>query len=116
LAGVSIVRSVWTSEEADVAYAHITEFDSGDDRSTRNYDALNDRIITEGHPGGLIYHCAGFDDNGVFRIIEVWQSREQRQRFRRERIEPLMAEGPADPTRTAPANREFGYELHYSSQ
>jgi len=105
-----------TSEEAELAYAYITEFESGDDRSTRNYDALNDRIVTEGHPGGLIYHCAGFDDNGVFRIIEIWQSSEQRQRFRRERLEPLMAEGPADPTRTAPPNRESGYALHYSSQ
>ena len=105
-----------THEEAEVAYAHITEFESGDDRSTRNYDALNDRILTEGYPGGLIYHCAGFDDGGVFRIIEVWQSSEQRQRFRRERLEPLMAEAPADPTRTAPPNREYGYELHYSSQ
>ena len=51
-----------------MAYAHITEFESGDDRSTRNYDALNDRVLTEGYPGGLIYHCAGFDDNGIFRI------------------------------------------------
>ena len=99
-----------------MAYAHITEFQSGEDRSTRNYDALNDRILTEGYPGGLIYHCAGFDDNGVFRIIEVWQSSEQRERFRQERLEPLMAQGPADPTRTAAPDRDYGYELHYSSQ
>jgi len=105
-----------TSEEAELAYAYITEFESGDDRSTRNYDALNDRILTEGSPGGLIYHCAGFDDNGVFRIIEVWQSSDQRERFREERLEPLMAEGPADPSRTAPPNRDYGYELHYPSQ
>ena len=99
-----------------MAYAYITEFDSGDDRSTTNYDALNRRISEDGQPEGLIYHCAGFDDNGVFRSFEAWQSREHRQRFLEERLQPLMAEGPADPTRTDPPNHEYGFELHYSSQ
>ena len=99
-----------------MAYAHITEFDSGEDRSTINYDALLERINAQGEPEGLIYHCAGFDDNGVFRTIEAWQSREHRQRFITERLEPLMVEGPADPTRTDPPNREYGYALHYSSK
>lgn len=98
-----------------MAYAHITEFDSGDDRSTINYDALLDRVNEQGPPEGLIFHCAGFDDHGVFRTFEVWLSSEQRQRFLTERLEPLMAEGPADPTRTDPPNRDYGYELHYSS-
>jgi hypothetical protein len=98
-----------------MAYAHITEFDSGDDRSTLNYDALNQRVNEQGQPYGLIYHCAGFDDNGVFRMFEAWQSSDHRQRFIKERLEPVMAEGPADPTRTDPPSREYGYELHHSS-
>jgi hypothetical protein len=99
-----------------MAYAHITEFDSGDDRSTTNYDAFMEHVNAEGAPDGLIYHCAGFDDNGVFRIFEAWQSSDQRQRFVQERLEPMMAEGPVDPTRTDPPSREYGYELHYSSE
>jgi hypothetical protein len=35
-----------------------------------------------------------FDDNGVFRTYQVWQSGEHRQRFVKERLEPLLAEGP----------------------
>ena len=99
-----------------MAYAHITEFDSGDDRSAINYDALLERVNAQGPPDGLIYHCAGFDDNGVFRTFEAWQSREDRRRFVTGRLEPLMAEGPADPTRTDPPNREYRYALHHSSQ
>jgi hypothetical protein len=48
----------------------------------------------------LIHHSAGFDDNGVFRIYEAWQSAEHRQRFVEERLEPILAEGPVDMTRT----------------
>jgi hypothetical protein len=99
-----------------VAHAHITEFDSGDDRSTTNYDAFMERIDAGGQPAGLIYNCAGFDDNGVFRMFETWESSEHRQRFVKERLEPLLAEGPVDPTRSDPPTREYGYDLHYTSR
>lgn len=99
-----------------MAYAHATEFDSGDDRSATNYDAFRQRASAHGEPEGLIYHCAGFDDTGVFRMFEVWQSSEQRQRFVKETVEPILADGPVDPTRSDPPSREYGYELHYSSR
>ena len=99
-----------------MAYAHITEFDSGDDRSTVNYDALGARLFELGQPEGAIHHSAGFDDNGVFRMYEVWESREHRERFVKETLEPLLAEGPVDPTHSDPPDREFGYELHASYQ
>ena len=99
-----------------MAYAYVTEFDSGDDRSTINYDALAQRLWDLGQPAGAMHHSAGFDDNGVFRMYEVWQSREQRERFVKETVEPLLAEGPADPTRTDPPSREYGYELHFTTQ
>ena len=95
-----------------MAYAHITEFDSGDDRSTMNYDAAAERLSAQGQSEGAIHHSAGFDDSGVFRMYEVWESREHRERFVKETLEPLLAEGPVDRTRTNPPDREYGYDLH----
>jgi hypothetical protein len=97
-----------------MAYAHVTEFDSGDDLSTINYDAMMERINAGGAPDGLIHHSAGFDDNGVFRMYEVWESPGQRDRFVEERLAPILAEGPVDTTRTDPPSSEYGYELHSS--
>ena len=99
-----------------MAYAHITEFDSGDDRSTLNYDAFVERVNAQGAPDGLIHHSAGFDENGVFRIYEAWQSSDHRQQFVKERVEPILAEGPVDPTRPNPPDREYGYELHFTTR
>jgi hypothetical protein len=82
--------------------------DSGDERSTINFDAGVRRIFEEGSRDGVF--SAGFDDNGVFRTYEVWQSNEHRQRFVKEILEPLLADGPVDTTRTDPPNREYGYE------
>jgi len=65
-------------------------------------------------PDGLLHQSAGFDDNGVFRSYEVWQSSDDRQRFVKDRLEPILAEGPVDTTRTDPPSRDYGYELHYS--
>ena len=96
-----------------MAYAYVTEFDSGDDRSTINFDAGVSRLFEEGMPDGVLHFSAGFDENGVFRTYEVWQSSEHRQRFVKEHLEPIMAEGPVDTTRTDPPNREYGYKLHY---
>ena len=98
-----------------MAYAHITEFDSGDDRSTTNYDALAQRVWDLAQPAGALHHSAGFDENGVFRMYEVWDSRGHRERFVKETLEPLLAEGLADPTRTDPPSREYGYELHFAT-
>ena len=95
-----------------MAYAYITEFDSGDDRSTINYDAAAGRLYELGQPDGALHHSAGFDEKGVFRMYEVSESREHRERFVKERLEPLLAEGPVDTTRTNPPDREYGYELH----
>ncbi|MBA3844914.1 MAG: hypothetical protein H0X39_20260 [Actinobacteria bacterium] len=99
-----------------MAYAHITEFDFGDDRDTVNYDALGARLFDLGQPGGALHHSAGFDDNGVFRMYEVWESRTQREQFVEEILEPLLVEGPADATHPYRPAREYGYELHSTFQ
>jgi len=43
---------VTTGLQSLVTYAHITEFECGDDRSTVNYDALGTRLFDLGQPGG----------------------------------------------------------------
>ena len=88
-----------------MAYAYVTEFECGDDRSAPNFDALVSRIFAEGKPDGALHYSAGFDDDGVFHTYQVWQSSEHRQRFVKERLEPFLAEGPVDPTRAGPPNR-----------
>ena len=95
-----------------MAIAYVSEFDSGDDRSTTNYDALMARLGGGSKPEGLVIHTAGFDDSGVFRIYEVWESSDARQRWFEDVLEPVLREGPVDPTRTNPPDREYSYELH----
>ena len=66
-------------------------------------------------PDGLIVHTAGFDlDGGVFRIFDVWESRQQGQRFIDEKLNPVLepmmagaAEGDFEPP-----SHESWYELH----
>jgi hypothetical protein len=98
-----------------VAYAFIQEFNaSGDDRSTANYDAVSARIdIASSPPAGLIVHTAGWDeDNGVFRIFDVWESRADADRFWQERLQPVLDElMPQAENATAP-DSEGRYELH----
>jgi hypothetical protein len=85
------------------------------DRSTDNYDFIADKIGT-GPFDGLILHSAGFDEaDGVFRIFDVWESKEQAQQFIEANLRPLVDQGPqAFPNPeafTEPTRDEF-YELH----
>ena len=66
-------------------------------------------------PDGLIAHTAGFDhDRGVFRIFDVWESRDAGQRFMDGKLMPIIermsAEGPAE--EFAPPTADYWYELH----
>jgi hypothetical protein len=71
-------------------------------------------------PDGLLIHTAGFDhDAGVFRIFDVWETREQGERFINERlnpiIEPMAAEAAEKGDETfTPPTRETWYDLHDS--
>ena len=98
-----------------MATAFVQEFaiDAGD-TSTANYDAVAGEI-GRAAPEGLIVHTAGFDhDRGVFRIVDVWESREAGQRFMDEKLMPILermaAERPAEDFR--PPDVESWYELH----
>src|ERR1700739_2600204 len=98
-----------------MAVAFIQEFKiQGDDRTTTNYDAVNARLNTDADPpeGGL-FHTAGFDEGaGVFRIFDVWETREDGERFLRDRLQPVLAELLAGRDDAPPPDREDWYELH----
>jgi hypothetical protein len=78
------------------------------ERSTENYDAINERLAGEDPPEGLIIHTAGFFGEG-FRIFDVWESEEHFRRFLDEKVMPIVEEvaGP-----DAPQPDLSTYELH----
>ena len=98
-----------------MAVVYVQEFAIAD-RSTANYDFVADKI-GEGPFEGLIVHTAGFDDEaGVFRILDVWESREAAERFLAEQVQPLIDEGPGafpNPDTFTEPTREGFYELHH---
>lgn len=93
-----------------MAFALVQDFsqEAGDNTST-NYDAIHRMIIGKvTEPTGLIIHTAGFTGEG-FRIFEVWESREQCERFMNEVVMPTVMDvtkGTATPPKTT------SYELH----
>jgi hypothetical protein len=95
--------------------AFIQEFKiQGDDRSTTNYDTVNERLNARAEPPeGGIFHTAGFDEEaGVFRIFDVWETREHGERFIRDRLQPIINELMATRSDATPPDREGWYELH----
>ncbi len=95
--------------------AFIQEFKiQGDDRSTTNYDTVSERLnVAAEPPEGGIVHTAGFDEEaGVFRIFDVWDTREHGERFIRERLLPIVEELIATRDDATPPDREGWYELH----
>jgi hypothetical protein len=76
-----------------MAFAVIQEFPiDGDDRTTANYDRVQEALGTRDNPpaGGLV-HTAGFDEEaGVFRIFDVWESEEAWRAFFNDRLMPIV--------------------------
>ena len=75
-----------------MAIAYLQEFAiQGGDTSTTNYDSVSAALNLQGAPDGLLIHTAGFDhDAGVFRILDVWETREQGEKFIKERLNPII--------------------------
>jgi hypothetical protein len=96
-----------------VAFVQEFKIDAGD-HSTANYDTIRDQFDVEGAlPEGLIVHTAGFDDGaGVFRIFDVWETREQAERFQQERLMPIVEKMMATRDDATPPDRQEYYELH----
>jgi hypothetical protein len=102
-----------------MAVAYIQEFTIVDgDLSTTNYDAVTRELGLSSAPEGLIVHTAGFDQaDGVFRIFDVWESREQGERFLREQLNPILERLMANPPAAGefrPPTLDSWYELHDS--
>ena len=100
-----------------MAIAYLQEFQIRDgDTSTTNYDAVVEALNLTETPDGLLIHTAGFDGD-VFRIFDVWESREQGERFMGERLGPILerlgGEAAARGDDFAAPDRESWYELHH---
>jgi hypothetical protein len=102
-----------------MAVAYVQEFPiEGGNTSTTNYDKVSEALDLKSAPDGLLVHTAGFDhDAGVFRIFDVWETREQGERFINEQlnpiIEPMAAAAQASGDTTfVPPTRDGWYELH----
>ena len=93
-----------------MAVAYITEFPIGD-RSTENYDFMKKKLGDE-KIEGLLVHTAGFDDEaGVWRSVDVWETREQAERFMKRMGDVTPEELPRPDTAVEPT-RAASYELH----
>ena len=94
-----------------MAFAFVQDFPSGaEETSTSNYDAIHSAIMQKASdPAGLIIHTAGFAGDG-FRIFEVWESREQCEKFMTEVVMPTVMEVTRGNPGAPPATTT--YELH----
>jgi hypothetical protein len=104
-----------------VAIAYLQEFAiQGGDTSTTNYDAVSAALDLQQAPEGLLIHTAGFDhDAGVFRIFDVWETREHGERFMAEKLNPIIEQMVSEAAESAdetfsPPTRETWYDLHDS--
>ena len=99
-----------------MAVAFIQEFTIVDgDLSTTNYDAVTKELGVTEAPDGLIVHTAGFDQSaGVFRIFDVWETKEHGERFMNEQLSPILERmmANASPDDFRPPTAETWYELH----
>lgn len=94
--------------------AYIQEFPIVD-TSTTNYDAVVEALGLTAPPDGLIVHTAGFDHtDGVFRIFDVWETREQADRFHNEQLNPILERFMAEAAEGefSPPSLESWYDLH----
>ena len=98
-----------------MAVAFVWEFPvSEGETQTRNYDAIA-ADVGGFAPEGMIVHTAGFDpDRGVFRIFDVWESREAGDRFMNDVLMPIVERvtTEADPETLVDPTAETWYELH----
>ena len=61
------------------------------------FNAVNAKVNSESDPPqGLIVHTAGQRPDGGFRVFNVWESREDMERFEQERLIPAIAEVAGD--------------------
>ena len=102
-----------------MAVAYVQEFAIvAGDTSTANYDTVVAELGLENAPDGLVVHSAGFDhEKGVFRIFDVWESRQAGEQWMETVLNPVlervMSEA-SDPASLTPPAADYWYELHDS--
>jgi hypothetical protein len=116
-----LASSASRRKELPVAIAYLQEFEIRDgDTSTTNYDAVSAALDLKQAPDGLLIHTAGFDhDAGVFRIFDVWESREHGEKFLSEKLMPIIERMAGEAAQSGdesftPPSRETWYDLHDS--
>ena len=79
---------------------------------TDMYDAVNAKMdVVANPPEGLICHTAGVAE-GNFRIIDVWESKDDYDRFNKERLGPAIQEVSQGQAPPGGPPSEKVYELH----
>ncbi|MFE2170114.1 hypothetical protein ACFXB3_34415 [Streptomyces sp. NPDC059447] len=63
------------------------------------YQALHDRVLPDpkNPPAGLLAHIASPDERGGWRVVDVWESEADYQRFVEDKIVPAARELGAPP-------------------
>ena len=62
------------------------------DVSREQYDQLREKLAMESNPPrGAKFHVAWFEGDGLH-VLDVWQSREEFERFQRDKLGPLVQE------------------------
>jgi hypothetical protein len=80
---------------------------------TDNYDAVASKLDAQNNPPeGLIAHTAGRDGSGVWRVFDIWESPEHAERFREERLMPIVRQLMEDRPDATPPDVVDTYELH----
>ena len=93
-------------------YVIITEPEGVDEQM---YDAVSEKLFSSGPPPEeLLVHTAGTDEQGQFRVVDVWSSVEAHDRFREERLLPAIRETAQERGGEPPSGppRNTVYEAH----
>jgi hypothetical protein len=103
-------RRVSEAEGRGMAIGIIMEFDGF---KPENYDAVSQRINwPKNWPDGLTFHVAG-PTNGGMRLVEIWDSRDQFDRWMAETIQPAIQEVTGEHGRAAgPPPRFTEFAVH----
>lgn len=78
------------------------------------YEAVNQNLSERGAdaPSGLKFHAAGRGDDGRIRIIEVWESRSDFDRFNEENLTPAISEVSGAPADQMPDADHTWFPVH----
>jgi quinol monooxygenase YgiN len=78
------------------------------------YEAVNQKLSERGAdaPSGLKFNAAGRSEDGHIRIIEVWDSRSDFDRFNDEHLTPAISEVSGAPPDQAPSAEHIWFSVH----